>query len=750
MKYLLSWVLTHLEKKGLDIFDDVDLLISKLSAHTAETILHKKINYNEKNMGIGIVVSNDKDLCLVNFNNNDKIIQVTPRQNVILGTQYIIIKENSTYRFATIEDFGGDKKNYLPPLFGSIEDNIDYLMKKKKSFDYIIEIENTAINNRIDLFCHRGLAREIAVLYDLELIEESNLLYTGSSIALSENIFQIQTDKVVSVCAVSATCREVHSYISYVFQLSNLNVTCHSFLIDISNFVMLDIGQSLHVFDSSNINQLYITTKASGLLSCLDNTTIEIDKGVLVITDQNHDIKNLVGIIGGISSAVTENTKNIIIESTAITPDIIRSEAKFYNKKTESALRNERAAIPLGPTIAIRRMLKIINDYHTIKIHEKQFFFNDTDHENRYIDVNTDYINKVLGNNIDSLQMQTILKKLGCQIIQSNLNSFKIRIPWWRQDLNNLDDIAEEIIRIIGFENIVLKVPQLPCQYKKYDNKRYILKKLTSLLASSHEVFIYGLDNTTINSTWHYDDKNQVPLINGYSQIQKTLIKSALPSLLNILYQIIAKQGTPSYSLFTLSPIWEYNLQKNIHEKKYYSILFYQEKYQYSFYDYKKKIEQIFCAQNIPLEFYSIQDNVNHNLYTNIASSIYCQGEIVGHCGFINPINFHFATKKRGVVFACEINITNLLSHYIEKKNYEYFFDISIIIEYGLLIEDIIKRIMQAFGNIMDIRVIDWYQSSEWNNQKSVTLRVYTINADISFSYEEIKKYINTQGYNVR
>lgn len=295
MKYLLSWVLSHLKDKDIESIDSIDNIIKNLSNHTAETNLYKIIKYADITFGIGVIISNNEDLCLVQYNNKNQIIQLKHRPGGIQGAQYIISYKNNSYKFATISDFYGEKNTYLPPLSGLIEDNIAYIETKKDTLDYIIEIENTSINNRIDLFSHRGLARELSAIYNLELISENDILYTIShkknNTPVKENIFDIDSENVISTSIVSVQCKEIHSQIEYIFPLSHLNITCHSFLVDLSNYVMFDIGQPLHLFDANNIEKNYYLQIKKGELLCIDNTIINVTDGSLVIIDANKKYK---------------------------------------------------------------------------------------------------------------------------------------------------------------------------------------------------------------------------------------------------------------------------------------------------------------------------------------------------------------------------------------------------------------------------------------------------------------------------
>jgi phenylalanyl-tRNA synthetase beta subunit len=751
MKYLFSWLGYHLDITSIYALDSIENIINRISLHTAEATLIKTINYNDIDFGIGVLISVTDEICLVHYYTEEKIIQVNHRPDAIIGKQYIIIKKNNQYFFATIHDLGGDKNHFLPPISGSLESNLTFLAQKKQTVDYIIEIENTAINNRVDLFSHRGLARELSILYDLEMIPEKNLLYNDASIPCKQNIFDVSSDVVNAASAVQATCKETFSIIDYIVPLSALNITSHSFLVDLSNFVMLDLGQPLHIFDRAMIQgKLSFNKKTVGLLDCLDNTVISVNKNALVLTDEN-EIKSLVGIIGGKKSAVTYQTKDIIIESASVKAESIRASNKLYKKKTDSAIINERGSAPYGCLLAIQRILFFIHKHHNIIIHEKQIYHPGA--TNRLtLTIDIEYIIKLIGQPIQTSQIVHILKKLECIINSEKIESgiLHITIPWWRQDLHHQDDIAEEIVRIIGFDNVQLKPLRLISQYHLYTNKIYDLKIATSIIGKSNEIISYGIANNDDTKVWKGDTNNSVPLLNQYSQVHTHLQKTHFPTLLNTIFDCLKKQKYNAMSTFTVGPLWQY-VNDTINEENYYTIVFYQEEYKNSFYDYKKIIQEIFLRFQISFDFYHAgNDDLQGSCYSKIASLIYIGKEKVGTCGFIDPIIFHHATKKPGLVFGCELNITKLFSYKRHIHNYETFFDISIIIDDTILTEDIIKMIYNGFGNIIHIECIDWYKPQEWLHTKSITLRIYPMHSNINDIYHEVVQYCKTQGYTIR
>jgi phenylalanyl-tRNA synthetase beta chain len=753
MKYLLSWVCKHLSINSWQELGTIEEIIEKLTLHVAEIAHYQSINYNQHKIAFATIINNDTDICLAQYNDEKKVINLPPRKDAEKGLVYIIIQqEDNRYRFATMKDLYSESKNHLiSGLYGNVEDHIAYLKHIKKQTDYVIKIDNTSINNRPDLFSHRGLARELALLFNKKIIPESDILFNRKNIKKQQNqdnkLFTINSGSVESAVAVSGHFNERESVLSYLLDLVPLDITPHSYLIDLSNYIMLDTGQPIHIFDKQKTKEvLHFTDSTKGTLECLDNTTIEIEKKHTVITGSN-GIYSLVGIIGGKNTSVDIRTKEIIIESAAIKKESIINSAKLYHKKTESVIRNEKGSSALAIEFAILRFLKLMNLDFKFDISHYQFFKKNNDNEIiEKIPLSLKYVEQVIGISIESTKIEKILSSLGFLVSKSEnlLGIITIEVPWWRKDIINQDDIIEEIVRHIGYDSLPLTPPQLECKYIVKNNLIETIKNNTILLTLAQEIISYGISNEEQKNKWSFTPyQEEILLKNPYSERQKYMASSFLPNFLDIIHKEIQK-GITHLSLFEINPLW--HIKDSIKkEELYYTLCIYEHTNEYNFYEKSQIIKKIFY--DIGYDFYFMpidQLYLKHNLFSGIAAHIYYDTINVGICGFIDPLKIYKENKKNTPIFAAEINLDILSS--LKKtplSNNKYpSFDISLLIHKTVKIASLLAQLKIAFGSIMHTKIIDWFETVEWNEHRSITIRIFLMNNNMNELYTEIKEYL--------
>jgi len=760
MKYLLSWVCKHLQIDSWQELGSIEEIIQKLTLHVAEIADYQIANYNHNKIAFATIINNNIDICLAQYNDEKKVISLPPRKDVEKGSLYLIIQqEDNRYRFANMKDLYSESKNHLVgAIYGNINDNIAYLKNIKKQTDYIIKIDNTSINNRPDLFSHRGLAREIALIFNKKLISESDILFNKKNIkkqnAKENKIFSINSASVIGAIAATGIFNERESLLSYVLNIVPLDITPHSYLIDLSNYIMFDTGQPIHIFDKQKTKEvLCFDDSTKGSLECLDNTTIEIEKKHTVITS-NHKIESLVGIIGGRNSSVNIKTKEIIIESAFLNKEAIINSSKYYHKKTESAIRNEKGSSFDAIELALLRFLKLINIDFTFNISEYQFFKKNSENEKHHkISLSLLYVEKVIGIEMQIDIVEKILSNLGFLISKNELqNSIEIITPWWRKDIINQDDLIEEIVRHIGYDALPLTPPQLLCKPIIKDNFIEHIKNNTILLTLAQEIISYGISNEELKSKYDFVAYNpEIILKNPYSDRQKYMASSFLPGFLEIIHKE-SQKGIRNISLFEINPLW--HIKDSIKkEELFYTLCIYEESNQYNFYEKSQTIKKIFYDIGYDFYFMPINESeLKHNLFSAIAGHIYYDEINIGICGFIDPLKTHKENKKNAAVFAAEINLDALsvLKKTPLNKNKYPFFDISILIHKTIKIASLLSQLKIAFGCIMHTKTIDWFETAEWKEHRSITVRIFLMNNSMRELYSEIKEYLTERNCIVR
>lgn len=182
--------------------------------------------------------------------------------------------------------------------------------------------------------------------------------------------------------------------------------------------------------------------------------------------------------------------------------------------------------------------------------------------------------------------------------------------------------------------------------------------------------------------------------------------------------------------------------------------MFLQKKNNYNFYEYASIIKNIFKSIGYNINFKSVLDEKEkrHNLYTNIAAKISYHHTSIGIAGFIDPLKIYREFKKEGECFSAEINLTKLFSQtkvIFHEKEYP-FFDVSFLLKKIKKVDTVIQQVKIAFGEIVEIICIDWFEQSEWESLRSVTIRVYTMNEDLKELEKSVKEYLEKRSIEIR
>ena len=225
-------------------------------------------------------------------------------------------------------------------------------------------------------------------------------------------------------------------------------------IVDVSNYVMYEMGQPVHIFDLDKItgNIIVRMSKKGDWIMTLDGSNIELPEDVLLICDGETPIA-IAGIMGGSNSMVTTKTKNVLVESAFFNPVIIRKGGKKLQISTEASYRFERGGDIDITDVALNRTMSILEDYYGAK---SKGIINDYPHkfESRKLDISSKSVNRVLGSSLSENEIITCIKKLGFNIENNN-----VIIPSYRRDISLEIDLIEEIARLIGYNNFTPEMP---------------------------------------------------------------------------------------------------------------------------------------------------------------------------------------------------------------------------------------------------------------------------------------------------
>ncbi len=367
------------------------------------------------------------------------------------------------------------------PSIAELSDKLFHLGHEHEISDGIFDIDLTP--NRGDCLSVDGILRELKLFYNIS--DERNIYEKDIppfEFALFNNAKSACSNIAFLMVEIDELPKNYESYMEEYFL--DLNIKRINFFTDISNYISFETGQPTHCYDASKIrgsitlNRLENDCKFETLL----DKKINLVKGDLVFIDDNKEVINLAGVMGGRDTACSEKTKAVIIECAHFNPESIMGRSVKYDLNSEAAHKFERNTDPFCHDYVLRRLIRIIEN-HTNIINLKLFSESYDEIEKRQIPINISKINNILGTNIDEKECLTYLKKLG-------FNSYEntIEIPSYRNDIISINDISEEIARAIGYDNIKAQTIDITLNNDSKLNSNEISIKESLIDEGFHEV----------------------------------------------------------------------------------------------------------------------------------------------------------------------------------------------------------------------------------------------------------------------
>ncbi len=338
---------------------------------------------------------------------------------------------------------------------------------EKKGKDWAIDVD--ILPNRIDCMSHVGLAREIGAILSLKLK------------ASLPKIKEDRKEKISKIAKVSVSnphdcLRYTAKYISGVKvghspkwlteTLGVCGLSSINNVVDVANYVMLELGQPLHCFDFDKIagegeNKEIIVRRAgkSEKIFCLDEKDYTLDESILVIADSSKALA-IAGIKGGKATEIDRNTTKLLLESANFDQHLIRAASKKLNLKTDASWRYEHGLDPNLTELAAQRFVEIIQQISGGKCAQGTLDFYPQKSLPKRVKISLSKLEKILGQNITCIQVNKIFKALGFRIVNIENENFIIDVPTFRSDISISEDLVEEFARLYGYENIEPKFPK--------------------------------------------------------------------------------------------------------------------------------------------------------------------------------------------------------------------------------------------------------------------------------------------------
>ena len=404
--------------------------------------------------------------------------------------------------------------------------------------DIIFEVDNKSLTNRPDLWSHYGMAREFATIAKRPL-KAPELLDTKQFEGLPAVLVDVKATDLVyrySAIKVKNVTRKV-SPVNMRIRLFYCGSRAINFLADLTNYVMMELGQPMHAFDNAKVDKIEVQTFPAGLkFTTLDGVERNIDENMLMITSGDEPVA-IAGVMGGDASKIEDDTTTLLLESATFDGVSVRKTTTRLGLRTDASMRYEKMLDPELCKLATERLLKILTDLDEGA--EVISAFSDA-YVKHYPEITLEfdkrYVDRYTGIDISTETIVETLTSLGFGV-KLDGDNFTVKVPSWRstKDVTIKADIIEEITRIYGYDNFEIFTaasPILPVRKEIIKSDEDRMKDILVKSYRLHEVHSYIWSDAKKNAELGIETPDNVTVINAQTPDHAHLRVSMIPTLL--------------------------------------------------------------------------------------------------------------------------------------------------------------------------------------------------------------------------
>ncbi|MDF2866509.1 MAG: pheT [Clostridia bacterium] len=618
--------------------------------------------------------------------------------------------------------------------------------------DYIIEFEITP--NRSDCLSVEGLARELAVTFGLEckqLWQDKDLHLNYVKDIDGINV-KIETENCKKyVLNVAKNVKITSSPFEMQVKLMKSGYSVINNIVDITNFVMLEMGQPLHAFDKDILTDGIIVRQANE-----NEKIITLDKEERILTNKNMVIADnekvvaIAGIMGGLDSGINNNTKSVVIEAANFVRGSIRNTSKKLLLRTDASAKYEKGLAPELTEYAMNRVCNLIN---SLGIGDISYDVVNVDNykQNEYkLEIDYEKINNIIGIKLGNFEIENILNKLNLKV-----NNGVLTVPYYREDIRITEDLAEEVSRIYGYDKLPSTMPNTDATFGYKTDKQVFEDKIRSLSLSSgfNEIYTYtffSLD--TLEKAISKENKklyNLVKLENPLSIDFEYMRTTTVPHMLEALERNNLRKNA-DVKLFDLGKVFlnAENISKNelCDEKLHLTLGTYGENA--DFYTLKEVISNI--LDNFKIETEVVRSKETY-LHPGISADLLANNEVLATMGKVNPKVIKNYTLPEDTYIAI-LYMDKIFANKKNKIKYKELpkfpaveRDIAFIISEDVLSGDIIKEMKNLNNDIVEnVTLFDVYQGNQIDQgMKSMAYRIRLRSNNKTLEENEISNFMD-------
>ncbi|HDP2261243.1 TPA: phenylalanine--tRNA ligase subunit beta [Staphylococcus aureus] len=775
-------------KEYVTIDDSVSNLAERITRTGIE--VDDLIDYTKdiKNLVVGFVKSKEKhpdadklNVCQVDIGEDEPVQIVCGAPNVGAGQYVIVAKvggrlpggikikraklrgERSEGMICSLQEIG-ISSNYIPKSFESgiyvfSESQVPGTDALQALYldDQVMEFDLTP--NRADALSMIGTAYEVAALYNTKMTKPET---TSNELELSANDELTVTieneDKVPYYSA-----RVVHdvtiepSPIWMQARLIKAGIRPINNVVDISNYVLLEYGQPLHMFDQDAIGSQQIVVRQANegeKMTTLDDTERELLTSDIVITNGQTPIA-LAGVMGGDFSEVKEHTSNIVIEGAIFDSVSIRHTSRRLNLRSESSSRFEKGIATEFVDEAVDRACYLLQTYANGKVLKDRVSSGELGAFITPIDITADKINRTIGFDLSQNDIVTIFNQLGFDT-EINDDVITVQVPSRRKDITIKEDLIEEVARIYGYDDIPSTLPVFEkVTSGQLTDRQYKTRMVKEVLegAGLDQAITYSLVSKEDATAFAMQQRQTIDLLMPMSEAHASLRQSLLPHLIEAASYNVARKNK-DVKLFEIGNVFFANGEGELPDQVEYlsGILtgdyvvnqWQGKKETVDFYLAKGVVDRV--AEKLNLEFSYRRADID-GLHPGRTAEILLENKVVGFIGELHPTLAADNDLKRTYVF--ELNFDALMAVSVGYINYQPIprfpgmsRDIALEVNQNIPAADLLSTIHAHGGNILkDTLVFDVYQGEHLEKgKKSIAIRLNYLDTEETLTDERVSK----------
>lgn len=775
-------------KEYVTIDDSVSNLAERITRTGIE--VDDLIDYTKdiKNLVVGFVKSKEKhpdadklNVCQVDIGEDEPVQIVCGAPNVDAGQYVIVAKvggrlpggikikraklrgERSEGMICSLQEIG-ISSNYIPKSFESgiyvfSESQVPGTDALQALYldDQVMEFDLTP--NRADALSMIGTAYEVAALYNTKMTKPettSNELEVSANDELTVTIEN--EDKVPYYSA-----RVVHdvtiepSPIWMQARLIKAGIRPINNVVDISNYVLLEHGQPLHMFDQDAIGSQQIVVRQANegeKMTTLDDTERELLTSDIVITNGQTPIA-LAGVMGGDFSEVKEHTSNIVIEGAIFDSVSIRHTSRRLNLRSESSSRFEKGIATEFVDEAVDRACYLLQTYANGKVLKDRVSSGELGAFITPIDITADKINRTIGFDLSQNDIVTIFNQLGFDT-EINDDVITVQVPSRRKDITIKEDLIEEVARIYGYDDIPSTLPVFEkVTSGQLTDRQYKTRMVKEVLegAGLDQAITYSLVSKEDATAFAMQQRQTIDLLMPMSEAHASLRQSLLPHLIEAASYNVARKNK-DVKLFEIGNVFFANGEGELPDQVEYlsGILtgdyvvnqWQGKKETVDFYLAKGVVDRV--AEKLNLEFSYRRADID-GLHPGRTAEILLENKVVGFIGELHPTLAADNDLKRTYVF--ELNFDALMAVSVGYINYQPIprfpgmsRDIALEVNQNIPAADLLSTIHAHGGNILkDTLVFDVYQGEHLEKgKKSIAIRLNYLDTEETLTDERVSK----------